>query len=199
MECNIIDGITIYTLNKQKHREDGPAVMNETQIEWWFKGKKHRDNGPAIEMFNGSKLYYKHGVHHRLDGPAIELSNGLREWWIDGKRHNDDGPAYTFGRYVEWWKNGLLHKSDGPARFMLNCNGSTSLSEYWINGERHREDGPAVFNKNKMEWWLYGNRYDSEEDYENKKKEIRNELSHFIYNDLKVCKDVSKYISLFVI
>lgn len=57
--------------------------------------RRHRDDGPAMEFDDGSKVWYKHGVHHRIDGPAISYSTGEKVWLINGVRHRLGGPAVT--------------------------------------------------------------------------------------------------------
>ena len=58
------DGTRIYyNENKERHREDGPAVERaDGSKEWWLNGKRHREDGPAIEHPDGTKYWYWHGV-----------------------------------------------------------------------------------------------------------------------------------------
>jgi hypothetical protein len=50
----------------------------------WFKnGKKHRECGPAY-VNNNYMSWYKNGKLHREDGPAVEWYNGYKEWWFNG-------------------------------------------------------------------------------------------------------------------
>jgi hypothetical protein len=59
----------------------------------WYndKLKLHRENGPAVEHTDGTKIWYKNGLHHREDGPAVEygpnakIGATLKFWWINGK------------------------------------------------------------------------------------------------------------------
>lgn len=189
-------GSDIWYLDGKKHREDGPAVITETSKEWWINGKKHRVDGPAVIMHNGSVLYYQNGLLHREGGPAIELSNGLKEWYINGNRHREDGPAYEFGIYKEWWVNNKLHRTNGPAQY------SPYQQTWYFQGVKHRDNGPAVeretvSNDTKKEWWLFGNKY-NEEEYYLEKINYKNNIENLLYNDLRVCRDISKYICNYI-
>lgn len=191
-------GSEFWTLDDKKHREDGPAVISETAKEWWINGLRHREDGPAIEMHNGSKLWYRNGLHHREDGPAVELSNGLKEWWVNGKRHRLDGPAYSFMFITEWWVNNKLHRTDGPAVESL------IRKEWRFEGMRHRDDGPAILNSNlkneyDKSWWLFDKNCYTEEIYEAEKNKYRKDVESILYNDIKICRDLSRYVSSFVI
>lgn len=191
-------GSEFWMLDGKKHREDGPAVITEISKEWWQNGLRHRLDGPAIEMNNGSKVWYKNGFHHRENGPAVELSNGLKEWYINGKRHRLDGPAYSFGFISEWWVNNKLHRTDGPATESL-------LSKvWWFEGMKHRDDGPTIINTNLINqeergWWLFNKNCYTEEVYEDEKKRYRKDIESILYDDLKMCRDMSRYVSSFVI
>jgi hypothetical protein len=109
-----------------KHREDGPAVENEREKEWFLWGKRHNENGPARISWAWTDDIVKK--------PIFDL-NGERvwneQWYFSDKIHRIDGPANIIrggGGYEGWYENGILHKIDGPAEIV---NGE---SRYWING-----------------------------------------------------------------
>ena len=79
------DGLTEWRLNKQLHREDGPAVI----------------------FSNGRKDYYLNGKRHREDGPAVIYPDNYEEYWVNGKKHREDGPAiiYPDGGEAYYWIN----------------------------------------------------------------------------------------------
>ena len=53
------NGSRRWNLNKNLHREDGPALENPNGDQsWWISGKLHREDGPAIELAYGPKIYY---------------------------------------------------------------------------------------------------------------------------------------------
>jgi len=185
---------TVYTLNGKKHREDGPALFSALRKEWWVNGERHREDGPAILLNGGSEQYYQKGRLHREDGPAINLTNGCLEWWVNGIRHRDDGPAYIYGHTNEWWVDGRLHRTDGPAVNSSEC------SKWYYKGLLHRLDGPAVcsYYTGKKVWYINGNKYDTEEEFNQAKKNMRKEISDVLYDTKKICRDVTNYISLFV-
>ena len=60
-------GIETWSLNKSKHREDGPAYIDTLNgfQSWWIHGKRHRVDGPAVINSDGSKhgiLMVKNGI-----------------------------------------------------------------------------------------------------------------------------------------
>lgn len=56
-------GIKEWRLDKQLHREDGPAVeWPDGSKEWYWNGQRHREDGPAIEWGDGSKMWYLNDV-----------------------------------------------------------------------------------------------------------------------------------------
>ena len=63
----------------------------------------------SIKYNNGTKYWYKDGLHHRDgDNPAIIYADGAKFWCKDDNIHRDnDLPAIIFpsGR-KEWYKNG---------------------------------------------------------------------------------------------
>jgi len=81
------NGYKVWYLNKERHREDGPAIEHSNGTkEWYLNGKLHRKNGPAIEWYNGDKDWYLNGNKHREDGPAVEYNNGDKKWYLNGKQ-----------------------------------------------------------------------------------------------------------------
>ena len=53
--CYYIEG------TRTLHREDGPALIDDTSTEWFFNGNLHREDGPAV-------------IHREGDV----------EWWLNG-------------------------------------------------------------------------------------------------------------------
>ena len=60
------------------------VTVDDFKTMWKLNGELHRDDGPAIECVNGDKAYYINGKHHRIDGPSVVHLNGGREYWVDG-------------------------------------------------------------------------------------------------------------------
>jgi len=87
-----------------------PLKINKDGTRYWFDSEKqrHREDGPAVEFAQGSKYWYKHGRRHRNNGPAVELINGFKEWFKEGKRHRLDGPASELVRFdfKQYWIEG---------------------------------------------------------------------------------------------
>lgn len=197
IEHNHLHGTEFFMKNREKHSEDGPAIINEAGEEWWVNGMRHRVDGPAICMRNGSKIWYQYNKYHRVDGPAVDLSNGLKEWWVEGKLHRLDGPAYEFGNLKEWWVEGKLHRFDGPARDLR------VREEWWFEGKKHRVDGPAVtklrFFGTEYYWYLFDVKYNYEEDFNVALSEYKQNLEDALYYDLKINRDLTKLIKEFTI
>ena len=55
---------------------------------WFLNRNLHREDGPAVEYANGDKSWYLNDELHRLDGPAIEDANGYKDWYYHGERIN---------------------------------------------------------------------------------------------------------------
>ena len=76
-----------YNLDRQLHREDGPACeWNDGTKHWYQNGKLHRTDGPAVEWNHGTKMWYINGQLHREDGPAIEDINEYKSWWLNNEK-----------------------------------------------------------------------------------------------------------------
>ncbi len=82
---------------------------------WTLNGNYHRADGPAIANITGRMDYYKNGIRHRIGGPAIICDNGSLYYCINGKFHRDDGPAIINSMGEEYYKHGKLHRIDGPS------------------------------------------------------------------------------------
>ena len=50
---------------------------------WFLNRERHREGGPAIEYSDGSKFWYLNNKWHREDGPAVERSNGTKRWFLN--------------------------------------------------------------------------------------------------------------------
>ena len=61
--------VQIYIKDGQKHREKGPAeINNKAGYQAWFcKGQKHRKGGPAVIYQNGTVEYWENGKFLRRE------------------------------------------------------------------------------------------------------------------------------------
>jgi len=60
--------------------------IDEYGHKWWFVNKQlHREDGPAVEYSDGYKVWYFNDQRHRIDGPAVEYPNGNKYWYYHGK------------------------------------------------------------------------------------------------------------------
>ena len=76
---------TMWYLNGQLHREDGPAVESANGYKSWFlNGQLHREDGPASQLADGTKSWYQNGQRHRTNGPAFERADGTKMWFLNG-------------------------------------------------------------------------------------------------------------------
>lgn len=97
------EGFEEWWNNGKLHREDGPAVVNQSGNFWYFDGILHRRDGPAIELNDGEKKWYFKGNLNRLDGPAWIWPNGDSYWFLDNQMHREDGPAIECVDGNKWW------------------------------------------------------------------------------------------------
>jgi hypothetical protein len=61
----------------------------EDRTEWRLDRQLHREDGPAIEWIDGRKEWYLNGKRHRIDGPAIEWSDGSKDWYLNGVKYSE--------------------------------------------------------------------------------------------------------------
>jgi hypothetical protein len=73
------DGDTVWQLNGDYHRTDGPAIIwQDGRTDWWSHNKRHRTDGPAIEFANGAMFWYLNGNRLLFDawlGQTTGLTN----------------------------------------------------------------------------------------------------------------------------
>lgn len=109
------------------HRDDFPAVEDESYSEWCQNGKLCRFDGPAVEHQDGFKEWFIHGealteeeFNERMkpkEYPTLEINpHGVKIWTLNGQTHRTDGPAveYLDGSAM-WYQYDQLHRLDGPA------------------------------------------------------------------------------------
>ena len=87
-------------------------VFSDKAIEWSLNGQRHREDGPALITCDGTKIWYQNGKIHRDAGPAIEYTNGDAYWYQYGDLHREDGPAMDFKKLKRWYLNDVLHTED---------------------------------------------------------------------------------------
>jgi len=210
-----------YKKNGQLHRdEDKPAVISRYFLDtdkkkwsyYWYKnGSLHRDDdNPAVIVYNGIKtnieglimddylsVWYKNGVKHRDNGkPAYVEKFGSQEWWVNGKLHRENGPAQIFKYSMEDISEEDVNDIDED---------DLHVEIYSQKGVMHNLNGPAYVSKFEKSYYINGVEYTKEEYNKqiNVLKVFLNRLKQkvaqkFLYNDMKVCKEMSEYISLYV-
>jgi len=121
----------------------GKVKRVDGAIFWYQNGILHREDGPAIEQESGEKYWYQNGILHRKNGPAIIYPDGGKYWYQYGSLHRDDGPAVEETRegFVEWWQDGLCHRLDGPAVEWHYWE----RDDYYILGKELTEDEFEIF------------------------------------------------------
>jgi hypothetical protein len=72
LKCVTSEWRTIYTVDKLRHREDGPAVIWADGMQLWYqKDKLHRLDGPAVIHADGGQEYYINNIQQWVDFPSI--------------------------------------------------------------------------------------------------------------------------------
>jgi starvation-inducible outer membrane lipoprotein len=73
------DGDTVWRLDGNYHREDGPAIeWQDGRTDWWLHGKRHRTDGPAIEFADGVKFWHLNDEFLSFDD-WLERTTGLTD------------------------------------------------------------------------------------------------------------------------
>ena len=148
---------TWYNEERQLHREDGPAWIQNTHNgyifeAWYTKDKYHRVGGPASIIRRNDlvigETWYENGELHRIGGPAVLMldENGnVREelWCEDGQLHRIGGPA-SYKRnernidevvvFEKWYEHGELHRIGGPAVIQRDNEGDVVGKDYFLYG-----------------------------------------------------------------
>ena len=72
LKCVISEWHTKYTVDKLRHREDGPAIIWADGLQLWYqKDKLHRLDGPAVIHKNGFQEYYVNNTQQRVDFVSV--------------------------------------------------------------------------------------------------------------------------------
>ncbi len=67
------------------------GVINFCNSYCWLVNKEyHREDGPAIKSYDGSKKWLINGKLHRDDGPAVIYSDGDKQWWLNGENYSQE-------------------------------------------------------------------------------------------------------------
>ena len=120
-----------YTIDKIINIYNYPIVDKCGNKTWLNKeGRRHREDGPAFINYSGDQFYYKNGDKHRLDGPAVMYADGSEFYYQNDELHRTDGPALIiFNGTQKYYQNGKLHRDNGPAVIL-----SDGTKEYWVDG-----------------------------------------------------------------
>lgn len=85
-------------INGKRHREGGPAFVNETFEEWFCEGKRHREDGPAFisKDSDGNELkigWYLRGEEFKSFNEWLELNPTSEEvkMYLKMKYHQHEG------------------------------------------------------------------------------------------------------------
>lgn len=160
-----------YWYEGERHREDGPAVINRSIngrviYEWWVFDKQLSEEEftkrfmPFIDSCGVKCWKNPEGQLHREDGPAIERPDGTKEWWFNDKLHREDGPAVECASGTKfWYQHGSFHREYGPA-----IEYPDGTKKWFKDSLLHREDGPAiVYCYGDKEWWIDGKQLTQEQ------------------------------------
>ena len=53
-------------------------------------GDFHRTDGPSFIGGDGTLTWHRNGAEHRTDGPAVEYPDGAAEYWVMGVRLSEE-------------------------------------------------------------------------------------------------------------
>lgn len=168
------NGDVEYFQHGQRHRENGPAVIQKKGgEEYWQDGRRHRDEGPAILRKNGDREWYQNGLHHRDDDqPALIRAGGsIQQWFQHGRLHRGgDKPAVIVEGYREtWYQRGLIHRDGDQPAHIDTASHATSPDyvvpgfyasdgqpargvQFYKDGIPHREGKPASIDSRGQSW-----------------------------------------------
>ena len=69
---------------------------------WFVDGQIHKQDGPAMIFPDGDKVWFDHDKKHRIDGPAFIGNNGKHEWWINEVHITEEVNQWMRDRDVSW-------------------------------------------------------------------------------------------------
>ena len=134
----------LYEEEEKKKKDEPTEVHHGTKIWKNENGEKHRVNGPAVLDERGNEYWYRNGDRHRDDDlPAIVIPDRRLEWFFSGKQHrsihgeNGASPSVIMhGEYLAWHFYGVLY-----ARLDLN----TMRFVMWPKDIPHTSNGIFSF------------------------------------------------------
>jgi hypothetical protein len=135
-------------------RENGAQKIGES-IVWTEDGQYHRLDGPAIVDYTGHEAWYRNGKRHREDGgPAFVGPDGHKEWFVNGQAHREeaDGPAAIWpdGREA-WYRNGVPVRDTYGIFWDEGVSVSEATGEDRQTSRRHSAGTPWGYD----EWHLF--------------------------------------------
>ena len=60
-------------------------TLDDKSTFYYKNGQRHREDGPAIININGGSYWYLNGLFHRESGPAVTYNNGSKGWWYKNR------------------------------------------------------------------------------------------------------------------
>ena len=67
---------------------------------WWLNGERHRENGPAVIESNGYKAWWLNGKLQREDLPASIFADVTKEWNLYGKTYHADNSKQNISKII---------------------------------------------------------------------------------------------------
>lgn len=76
----------------------GAYVIQETDgtTMWYLNDELHREDGPAFIEHDNTQHWYLNGLRHRTDGPAIIYPDGRTSWYVNGGFRITDSKTFQF-------------------------------------------------------------------------------------------------------
>jgi len=66
------------------------VVRYDGQKQWWINGVRHREDGPAVIDEGEMSQWWTNGALHREDGLAIGYEDGSKDWFLLGQEVTEE-------------------------------------------------------------------------------------------------------------
>jgi len=90
---------TIYVFKTENPDFSGLAITKAGDIAYFKEGEYHREDGPAVIINSNNRYWFYEGKLHRIDGPAVESPDSKEPiFWIEGEPFWDEEDWKTKNR-----------------------------------------------------------------------------------------------------
>ncbi len=96
------------------------SITDENGAQHWYQnGERHRLDGPAVIEANGARYWFQNGKRHRLDGPAVITHEGTQIWYQHDRRHRDGFLPALGPWYYKWGRQYTLKRLHSAGHVIL--------------------------------------------------------------------------------